>query len=156
MWTRLLQVEGWSRIYCIRDIKEMWEKVAIKCRKEAGQVLLKKGECAGIPQYEVLRTVSFTSLVCTAVRVQRQWRAHKPNPDSMLPRYYVASCTVNFEWLRSYRQLCSGFLEARHAQNSTAPVTLWGGLQKSPEDAPEERHPLPGCEEQLSRKHVKK
>ena len=44
-------------------------------------------------------------------------------PDSMLPRYYVASCTVNFEWLRSYRQLCSGLLEARHAQNSTAPVT---------------------------------
>ena len=24
------------------------------------------------------------------------------------PRYYVASCSVNFEWLRSYRQLCSG------------------------------------------------
>ena len=47
------------------------------------------------------------------------------------------------------------FLEARHAQNSTAPVTLRGGLQKSPEDAPEERHPLPGCEEQLSRKCVK-
>ena len=47
------------------------------------------------------------------------------------------------------------FLEARHAQKSTAPVTLQGGLQKSPEDAPEERHPLPGCEEQLSRKCVK-
>ena len=31
-----------------------------------------KGDCAGIPQYEILRTVSFTSLVCTAMRVQRQ------------------------------------------------------------------------------------
>ena len=61
-----------TSIYFLRDIKEMWEKVAIKCRREAGQVLLKKGECAGIPQYEVLRTVSFTSLVCRAVRVQRQ------------------------------------------------------------------------------------
>ena len=63
---------GMISIYFLRDIKEMWEKVAIKYRREAGQVLLKKGECAGIPQYEVLRTVSFTSHVCTAVRVQRQ------------------------------------------------------------------------------------
>ena len=67
---------GMISIYFLRDIKEMWENVAIKCREEAGQVLLKKGECAGIPQYEVLRTVlrtvSFTSLVCTAVRMQRQ------------------------------------------------------------------------------------
>ena len=37
-----------------------------------------------------------------------------------------------------------------------APNTLRGGLQKNPEDAPEERHPLPGCEEQLSRKREKK
>ena len=63
---------GMISIYFLRHIKEMWENVTIKCRREAGQVLLKKGECAGIPQYEVLRTVSFTSLVCTAVRVQRQ------------------------------------------------------------------------------------
>ena len=63
---------GMISIYFIRVIKERWENVAIKCRREAGQVLLKKGECAGIPQYEVLRTVSFTSLVCRAVRVQRQ------------------------------------------------------------------------------------
>ena len=32
----------------------------------------------------------------------------KPEPDSMLPRYYVASCIMNMGWLRSYRQLCSG------------------------------------------------
>ena len=48
------------------------------------------------------------------------------------------------------------FHQARHAQNSMAPNTLRGGLQKNPEDAPEERHPLPGCEEQLSRKREKK
>ena len=36
------------------------------------------------------------------------------------------------------------FLEARHAQKSTAPITLQGGLQKSPEDAREERQLLPG------------
>ena len=52
--------------------------------------------------------------------------------------------------------LRSELQQARHAQNSIAPVTLRGGLQKSPEDAPEGRHPLPGCVEQLSRKREKK
>ena len=61
-------------------------------------------------------------------------------PDSMLPRYYVASCTVNFEWLRSYRQLCSGLPWSQtcselHSSSYTTRRTTeesWGCSRRTP------------------------
>ena len=61
--------------------------------------------------------------MCTAVRVQQQWRTHKPNQTA---------CCLDTTWLAVLWILnhCDpigsyvlAFLEARHAQNSTAPVT---------------------------------
>ena len=74
----------------------------------------------------------------------------------MLLRYYVAVDLWFCEVSETNGSYVLAFHQARHAQNSMAPNTLRGGLQKNPEDAPEERHPLPGCEEQLSRKREKK
>jgi len=86
---------GMISIYFPRDIKEMWEKVTIKCRREAGQVLLKKGECAGISQCVDFKNCQL-HFPCVYSRESAAAMTYtQTKPDSMLPRYYVASCDVN-------------------------------------------------------------